>query len=94
MVTRVPPLPERNSPIGELGEDGPLVNVPSNNSNARPLKMPQSIRLVLYFRGPAMAQTALKRTRPAKIVMGPEAPGCFSAVPRRWLTRSQYPLAK
>jgi hypothetical protein len=31
--------------------------------------MPQSIRLVLYFRGPAMAQTALTRTRPAKMVM-------------------------
>jgi hypothetical protein len=43
--------------------------VPSNNSDARPLKMPQSIRLILCFRGPAMAQTALKRTRPAKIVM-------------------------
>jgi hypothetical protein len=35
--------------------------------------MPQSIRVVLCFRGPAMAQTALERTRPAKIVMAGRA---------------------
>jgi len=58
--------------------------------------MPQSIRLVLYFRGPAMAQTALKRTRPAKIVFlcGTKAMADPGAIPPRKKFVVLKPLAR